>query len=344
MDILEKLLNKVSYKFPKGYLDINNKNDVMLLEKLLKKIGIDLQEEKNRDKDYDSEIINLLKSISDEDVKKKVLTYLKKKDTAEDNETYKELESILSKKGLSPSLVELIFLYATASYQEDKLLEYVKSPTLEWTNVDGNLKTQIKKAGFTDSFIEKTFTIKPTEGGKGVGFGEVPLVLFFDGEKVKTGDVKIGSQLIEVKGNGGRFSSGKGKGREGNITSVYEKFKEQYKNATYQTNLSEYVNDILTKYPESEKEINKSLLEIYPGTENYIITKNSTNKDLLKKYVANYVDSQPPQIYMLISNSGEYKLYTGEKLIETAGETNEEGIKFYGNITPSSAYPQLKLT
>ena len=46
---------------------------------------------------------------------------------------------------------------------------------------------------------------------------------------------------------------------------------------------------------------------------------------------------------MLISNNGEYKLYTGEKLIEAVGETGEEEIKFYGNITPSSAYPQLKL-
>ena len=338
MDSLDLFFKKYSYKFPKGYPDLNNKNDVMLLEKLLKVIGIDLQEEKNRDKDYDSEIMTLLKSIDDENVKKKVLTYLKKKDTAEDNETYKELENILSKKGLSPSLIELIFLYATASYQEDKLLEYVKSPTLEWTNENGNLKTQIKKAGFTDSFIEKTFTIKLPEGGKGIGFGEVPLVLFFDGKKVKTGDIQIGSQLIEVKGNGGRFSSGKGIGREGNITSTYEKLKEKY-SKEYQTNLFEYIKAILTKYPESEKEINKSLNDIYPNSSDYIITKNSNDKDLLKKYVASYVKSQPSQTYMLISNNGEYKLYTGKELIEAIGEE----IKFYGNITPSSAYPQLKL-
>jgi len=339
MDPLDLFFKKYLYKFSKGYPDLNNKNDVMLLEKLLKVIGIDLQEEKNRDKDYDSEIMTLLKSIDDENVKKKVVTYLKKKDTAEDNETYKELENILSEKGLSSSLIELIFLYATASYQEDKLLEYIKSPTLEWTNTNGNLKTQIKKAGFTDGFVEKIFTIKPTEGGKGVGFGEVPLVLFFDGKKVKTGDVQIGSQLIEVKGNGGRFSSGKGTGREGNITSTYQELKEKYPDE-YQTNLFGYIKAILTKYPESQKEINEILDGIYPNSNDYKITQDSTSdKDLLKKYVASYVKSQPPQIYMLISSNGEYKLYTGEKLIEAIGGE----IKFYGNITPSSAYPQLKL-
>lgn len=340
MDPLKNFLNQISYKFPKGYPDINNKNDVMLLEKLLKTIGIDLQEEKNRDKDYDKEIMSLLKSISDEGVKKKILTYLKKKDTAEDNETYKELESILSKKGLSPSLVELIFLYATASYQEDKLLKYVESPTLKLTAKDGNLKTQIKEVGFTDNFVEKIFTIKPTEGGKGVGFGEVPLVLFFDGEKVKTGDVKIGDQLIEVKGNGGRFSSGKGKGREGNISFIYQEFQTKYPTVEHKTNLSECVQNILTSLPESEDDINKSLNDIYPNSTDYKITKNSTSKDLLAKYVASYVNSQSPQSYILISNNGNYRLYTGEELINAvkSGEIN------FNNITPSSSYPQLKLT
>lgn len=340
MDPLKKFLNQISYKFPKGYPDINNKNDVMLLEKLLKTIGIDLQEEKNRDKNYDKEIMSLLKSISDENVKKKVLTYLKKKDTAEDNETYKELENILSKKGLSSSLIELVFLYATASYQEDKLLEYLKSPTLKWTNSDGNLKTQIKEAGFTNNFIEKMFTIKPTEGGKGVGFGEVPLVLFFDGEKVKTGDVKIGDQLIEVKGDGGRFSGSKGKGREGNISFIYQDFQKNYPTVEYTTNLSEYVKRILTNSPQSKSRINKLINNIYPDSSNYEITKDSTPEDLLAKYITSYINSQPSQIYMLISNNGEYKLYDGIKLIEAV--KNGE-IKFYGNITPSSSYPQIKL-
>jgi hypothetical protein len=35
MDLLDKFLNNVSYKFPKGYPDINNKQDVLILNKLL---------------------------------------------------------------------------------------------------------------------------------------------------------------------------------------------------------------------------------------------------------------------------------------------------------------------
>ena len=33
MDILEKFLNHYSYKFEKGYPDLNNENDVILMEK-----------------------------------------------------------------------------------------------------------------------------------------------------------------------------------------------------------------------------------------------------------------------------------------------------------------------
>lgn len=339
MDPLDLFFKKYSYKFPKGYPDINNKKDVMLLEKILKSIGIDLQEEKNRDKEYDTEIISLLKSINDENTKKRVLNYLKNKDITEDNKTYKELQEVLNKKGLSPSLVELIFLHAATLYQEDKLLEYVKSPTLKLENKNGNLINQIKEIGFNEKFINKIFNIKPTEGGKGVGFGEIPLVLFFNGKKIKTGDVEIDGQIIEVKGNNGRFSNGKGKGREGNISFIYESFQSKYPNAEHKISLSENIQEILTKYPESEEDINNQINTIYPDSETYQITKENTYKDLLTKYVASYVNSQLSQLYMLISKDGNYRLYTGGDLIDSV----KSGELKFNNITPSTSYPQLRL-
>ena len=40
MDILDIFLNKYSYKFPKGYPDMNNEQDVLLMEGLLSELGI----------------------------------------------------------------------------------------------------------------------------------------------------------------------------------------------------------------------------------------------------------------------------------------------------------------
>ena len=50
MDVLDKFLNSISYKFPKGYPDMNNEQDVSLMENILSKLNINfdfniLQEE-----------------------------------------------------------------------------------------------------------------------------------------------------------------------------------------------------------------------------------------------------------------------------------------------------------
>jgi hypothetical protein len=44
MDIFDKFFKKFAYKFDKGYPDMNNNQDVLLLENIIKELGIDLNE------------------------------------------------------------------------------------------------------------------------------------------------------------------------------------------------------------------------------------------------------------------------------------------------------------
>ena len=44
MDPITKLLHNISYKFPKGYPDMNNDQDILLLENELNKLGFSLNE------------------------------------------------------------------------------------------------------------------------------------------------------------------------------------------------------------------------------------------------------------------------------------------------------------
>ena len=44
MDVLDRFFRKFAYKFDKGYPDMNNKQDVLLLESILDELGIDLNE------------------------------------------------------------------------------------------------------------------------------------------------------------------------------------------------------------------------------------------------------------------------------------------------------------
>ena len=46
MNIFEKFLNSISYKFPKGYPDMKDSKDVSMLYEEFKKIDIDLEEAK----------------------------------------------------------------------------------------------------------------------------------------------------------------------------------------------------------------------------------------------------------------------------------------------------------
>jgi hypothetical protein len=46
MDVLEKFLHSIAYKFPKGYPDMKNEQDISILYEEFEKIGIDLKEAK----------------------------------------------------------------------------------------------------------------------------------------------------------------------------------------------------------------------------------------------------------------------------------------------------------
>lgn len=56
MDILETFLYSISYKFPKGYPDLKNPEDVLILENEFKKIGIDLKELETRNNHWQDRV------------------------------------------------------------------------------------------------------------------------------------------------------------------------------------------------------------------------------------------------------------------------------------------------
>ena len=59
MDTLDIFLKKYSYKFTKGYPDMNNEQDILLMENILSELGINLDEVK---KSYNEIIKTLLAS------------------------------------------------------------------------------------------------------------------------------------------------------------------------------------------------------------------------------------------------------------------------------------------
>ena len=75
MNVFDKFFQRYSYKFPKGYPDMNDPNDVLLLESLLEKLGVNLKEVRHpfnylspKAQEVGKEIIDKL-NIPEEDIK-----------------------------------------------------------------------------------------------------------------------------------------------------------------------------------------------------------------------------------------------------------------------------------
>jgi hypothetical protein len=75
MDVLTTFLNKISYKFPKGYPDMNNEQDIFIVEQELHKLGIDLKENKTIDRTEAKEILKKELGLSDSDFKDSGLNF-----------------------------------------------------------------------------------------------------------------------------------------------------------------------------------------------------------------------------------------------------------------------------
>jgi len=65
MDVFDKFFKKFAYKFPKGYPDMNNEQDVLLLESILGKLGVDLDEAKQPFEKLSSKAQEVALNISD---------------------------------------------------------------------------------------------------------------------------------------------------------------------------------------------------------------------------------------------------------------------------------------
>jgi len=95
MDVLDLFFKKYSYKFPKGYPDMNNEQDVLLLESLLENLGfnVELTELTVSSKYQNKGIFNPFYVI-DPEVDQQVRDFLNKKNISFNNIIYKAVDTV----------------------------------------------------------------------------------------------------------------------------------------------------------------------------------------------------------------------------------------------------------
>lgn len=234
MDALDRYLNRIAYKFDKGYPDVNDPKDMKMLFGMVNEI---ISEEQL--KIFDDEILDQMKvdlKITDDDfdTEKELRSILDKADSRvkekyklDDPEMFEKIVNGIMNARLQPELLNLlrkkgynkIILdrYATelaavfnsvADKDRDKFIKYITSPNQKSFSKSpvGNIKDEIKATGmdFEDDSVFDSLIKFTTQDEKklGVGMGELALAMLFKniGAAQNKGDLTLDNKEFEIKG------------------------------------------------------------------------------------------------------------------------------------------------
>jgi hypothetical protein len=205
MNIFDQFLNSISYKFDKGYPDMKNPKDIVLLRKsIVEVLGLTKEEE-----NYDDQILKLLAGLSDDEAKKKVITYLSKVNKKEDKNDDKLEENIVKhfkEKNIEGSVVDSILFRLTKTSQLQQFSDYLDKPTVTHSDLlkNNNLNTLFESIPLSPPLKSQIINTSGALGNITFGKGELAVIIFLKGavkfkSKEQKGDVEIGGHVLELK-------------------------------------------------------------------------------------------------------------------------------------------------
>lgn len=211
-NVIDKLILEWSWRCEKGYPDINDPVDRVILERLLEEYGVNQdtfikeeQEKKEENSIRVDDIIRLLK-VKDEELtdeqKSKIFKIIEKVGKGLSSSLYEKLLS----KNLTEQQASVIVGFADRVNIEDKILESLENPknTFSRLGTEGSLTGKLKSlSGIKEEHLDKliSFTIGKT---KSIGRGELALIsLLHDTYAASKGDVELSDgSIIEIKATG----------------------------------------------------------------------------------------------------------------------------------------------
>ena len=207
MDALERYINRVAYKFDKGYPDVNDPKD---MEMLMEMVSAIIKEEEEKSKITKNDLISLIKNLDLDDDQ-----ILKLFNRTKNFTTYRPIKKTLDRKQYNPIILkkfskEIQDLIEDIPKKEvDDFIDYLNNPDKKIdfpSNTKGNLFKALGKTGVPDEVINKIiYHTSQDEGKRGVGMGEVGMSLLFKNVGASTagkGDLSIDGEEFEIKGQG----------------------------------------------------------------------------------------------------------------------------------------------
>jgi hypothetical protein len=281
MDIIDLFLKRYSYKFPKGYIDIDDQNDRIILESIFNNLGLEInlneqeirtvsrdkvpgrkasnqkasEEEIKQDIEDATSKEDLIKIIQDLNLSSDQLSRLKKLifnlNTTDELDDF--LNKIVAEKNIPASEVTKFGNLIKEKGLETEFVEYFKNPADLDLNASNftSLIPNIDKKELLDLYRSMGSAIVQTVS---IGPGEIPFIIWFKNVKKRDskGDLDVDGKNVELKastkGAGAVVAKGYNRG-EWKTTKRKGRFEEVIEGLGWSD--EELKNDALKKLDES---------------------------------------------------------------------------------------------
>jgi len=306
---------------------------------------------------------NHIGDVSDDNFKK--ITRL-----ASDGNAKDEIEDYLTKKSYTTDSFKgeddyrvLVDLLDDGAFEE-----YIgqDKPSLE-KNKLGNIINISSKVGLDTKMAERLARFTPIDkGGSNVGPGEILLALTFNDVSNSTigGDLMLGDQKLEVKGQGGRFGQQPGRGGVAFSVNQVEEGLDKKLDLDNVVSLERLISSLYNAYKQEGKEkefiprLHETLKTAYPGADlNYLnnstdfndlgtrqgrrILPGAIRKALGKINFDYYSSKYDTDLYIFIDKKSlNYALFTKDDVLKDGGLIDQNILKS-DSFSRNTLYPNF---
>ena len=225
MDKYEKYILDIFYKQPKGFLDVNLKEDKDIFTRIVKS---DIKEQEEEEEKLEDKLIQIIRAsgLSDDELN----SYIK----SITNRGFKgDITQKLTTKGYTADAFKVgdkaidYIIDKISDSEAEEFIQY-QPKTFKNTPDKGNFSSV---TGLSDKLVQDLINIEPgaDAGGSSIGKGELFLALAFNDidNRGGGGDLNYDGKNLEVKGTGGRLGQQAGRGSDFDYLSFLgEKYLE----------------------------------------------------------------------------------------------------------------------
>ena len=345
MDNITKYLNRVAYKFPKGYPDVNNPKDMKMLMEMVN--GFIKEEDEATDGVVSKE--EIIKVLQDEEFTPEQLKRILS--SVSSIKFKKEIIEYISSKGKGPAKVaDAVYNKMVSTGDAPAYAQYLNNmKDYSYLGDSGNL---IEKFNFLSrELVEFIIALEPSIGRVSTGKGEILLSIMLSDVKdaVSGGDIEAGGKEVEVKNKGAVPMGQKAQFSVNTMETVYTDIEKAINpKLANDISLKGFVrkrpfnkiglafDQIVKEEPEMVNDylavVDKVFKTNYPGLDfsnikaSNFVSGNTFNwvgfeLALAKEVVKLYIKSEGfEEVFFLNDESNKYKRVSTDKLIDMLGK------------------------